>query len=151
MNQLHTQLPPKRFEDPNDPKFDPVRGKPWFGKLVKRGLNIPSLSAAYTAYQKPDNQLTQVLVAEQYHVSVDDLIDYIKFVENKPSFKVRSDAERKLWQHILDNAYGVYERFRANDNLNSYIDMAAKTYGIDPRPIKELWDIDPTFVPTYSK
>ena len=143
-------LPPKRFEQVDDPRFDPIRGREWFGKLVKRRDKIPLLVQALKAIE--NEQLTQAQASERFGVDERELRDYEKFVNNISSFNDLHKSEKIVYQHILDNAYDMYDRFRARDNFRSYIEGAVKVYGIDARPVWELWEVSPDFYPSgYQK
>ena len=140
------KLPPKRFEQVDDVKFDEIRGRPWFAKLVKRREKLPLLEQALIAVE--DDKLTQAQASEKFGVDERELRDYEKFVNNISSFKDLRKSEQLLYQHILDTAYDMYDRFRARDNFRSYIESAVKMYGIDARPVWEMYDVSPDFYPT---
>jgi hypothetical protein len=145
-------LPPKRFESLADTIFDPIRGRPWFQKLVKRREQIPLLEQAYKAHRDMHRSMTQYDAATQFNVDERELRDFIKYVDGVSVFSSLTKAEQLVYQRILDNAYDLYDRFRAQENFRYYIEGCAKPFGLDARPVWELYDIDPTWFPTgYDK
>ena len=149
---MQTPLPPKRFQQIDDTKFDQIRPRPWFARLDKRRQQIPLLKQASEMYSHDGEVITQAKAAEMFGVDERELRDYEKFVDNQSSMGDLTKSEKAVYQHILDCAYSMYERFRAGEHIRTYVESQARMYGVDGRKVIEMWEIDPTFWPTgYTK
>lgn len=135
-------LPPKRFQEYNDPKFDPIRHKPWFPRLIFRRSKITFLRAALESWKKDRSKQKEACAL--YGVDERELRDYSAFVEGKPI----SCDNRNQFQSCLDEAYRDYCDGGAQHGIRHYIDILAPLYGLKARHVNELWDTDPTFYPT---
>jgi hypothetical protein len=144
-------LPPKRFQPIDSTEYDQIRGRQWFAKLDKRRQQIPLLEQANKVHIEDGSILTQAQAAEMFNVDERELRDYEKFINGQSSMGDMSPSEKKVYQHILDCAYSMYDRFRAGDHIRTYIDSQARMYGVDGRKVIEMWEIDPTFYPTGTK
>lgn len=134
-------LPPKRFEQVDDPRFDPIRHHQWFAKLDARRTKLPMLKAAYEAWKtKP-----QRVAAEMYGVDERELRDYRNFVE-----KVNVVDLSVIWTYraVLDDAYGHYCGEQGKRHIRSYIETIAPFYGLKGRQVVEAWETDSCFYPT---
>lgn len=138
--RLSMRLPPKRFEDDRDAKFDSIRWKPWFPALAERRAKIPLLAAAADVLSQSKTE-TQKSVAEWFTVDDRELRDYMAFRFDKwpkPS---------PTFQRILDDAYEIYCLNKAVIGLRHCIDRVAGYYGKNPRHVMEEFEVNPTFVP----
>lgn len=89
--------------------------------------------------------VTQLAAATWYGIDERELRDYSAFIQGK------GRIYPPIWQEILDKAYDEYCRWNAKWPFHDYIIMAAKAYGLKPRPIKEAWEVDPLFYPSQVK
>ncbi len=141
MNQI--TLPPKRFEAIEDPRFDQIRGKPWFWRLKERRTRLHSFQQAYQAWDS--RKFTQLQASLEYGIHERDLRDYISFVRKHPATK---KIDRTTAQRVLDDAYVLYCEDNANKNFVEYVQAVAYRFGINPRMARELWEVDSTFYPS---
>jgi hypothetical protein len=136
-------LPPKRFQNLGDSAYDPIRFRPWFRLLETRRKKIPILAEAHRRLQlKMGNQGK---VALDMGVSDRELRDYSNFIEKRGAVITRTQ------QQILDEAYDLFCYWRAETSLSSCIKSIAKLYGVNPRHVNELWEVDPFFYPSKVK
>lgn len=132
-------LPPKRFQEVNNPIYDPIRPKVWFKGLLKRRAKLPALKQAALGIRKYGDQK---VVASEYGVDERELRDYIAFFSHpwpKPD---------PTYQHIMDKAYGMYCDFNATNHIRFYLAIVAPFYRIKPRHVEELWETHPNYYPT---
>lgn len=133
---MRIQLPPKRFEDVNDPKYDSIRHRPWFLRLELRRSRLPNLRCAAKAYHdNPKLRLSDAAIA--FGVSLRDLNDYLSFTSDKPQ-----PAVPPTFQAAVDSAYEDYCVFGAEMAFVYYLDCHAKLYGINPRHLTECWNVN---------
>ena len=137
-------LPPKRYEDPYNPKYDPIRHKPWFPSLMERREKIPMLQMAYRQLKETNH--SQLRVAEEWGVDPRELRDFINFTIGK------GDTPSKAFQACLNDAYFEYCIEGAMRHIGFFIEKMAPFYGLNPRHVREMWEVDPEFYPkTYVK
>lgn len=137
------QLPPKRFEDPWDHRFDDIRHKPWYAKLIKRREKLPSLKCAADYLHQGSLQKD---AAARFTVDERELRDYVSFIANCPYHKPPE------YYRILEEAYAEYCGMNGDRHINYFIERIAPSYGMNPRHVTEMWEIDPTFYPvSYAK
>ncbi len=134
-------LPPKRFEDDSDPRFDSVRHKGWFPALRERREKLPLLREA-KSYYDGNSDVSQMECAAMFSVDERELRDYCSFV-NKSFGKPSS-----TFQHILDRAYEIYCLNKGDISLRACLDRVAGFYGKNPRHVMEDFEVNPTFLPT---
>ncbi len=134
-------LPPKRFEDPYDPRFDTIAGKPWYHRLIARREQIPMLHQAALKAK----ETTQKAAAEEYGVDERELRDYLGFID---SVNKRASP---TFQRILDDAYQAYNQSKASSHIRFFIEQAAPRYGVNPRHVTEIWEISNSFYPSGYK
>jgi hypothetical protein len=138
-------LPPKRFQDPQDPYYDPIRHEPWFHKLMKRRAQNAMLKAAHWHWVETDDQK---LSASLHGVDPRELRDYTNWVNKTPRKAVSAQE-----QAILDGAYEVYTNpdpsFKSHTQSFGWcIRHVASLFGVKGRPIEEMWEIRHDFWPT---
>ncbi len=136
-------LPPKRFQPTEDPRYDGIRHRPWFGQLVKRRVKIKFLKAAREAMEKDGK--SQKDAAEMYGVDERELRDYCAFCEEFTMLPLGSD--HALWS-IIDDAYSHYQGGNAKFGFRHYLESQTHYWGINPRRVTELWEVDPCYYPT---
>ena len=137
----HTPLPPKRWETGEHPKFDGVRSRSWFGRLLKRKKHIPMLEQAYL-YLLENNDCSQGMVCADWGIDSRELRDYIKFRNNQ------NPEITKTAQSIINEAYVDYCLDSAQHNFVFYIKVVCHRWGLPPRPYRELWEVCPDYYPT---
>lgn len=133
-------LPPKRFEDPWEPRFDPIRFRPWFRHLEERRKKLPSLKFALSLMPA----LSQVAAAQEAAVDERELRDYFWFMIGAGSIQ---NENRIRNQAILDEAYRLYDFNGGAFHIRKYIHVLSPRYGVNPRHVEEAWEVDPTFYP----
>lgn len=141
-------LPPKRFEDARDPKFDPIRHFPWFNGLYKRREKLPALKAAFDHWKV--NVLPQAESAKMFNVDERELRDYFEFVMwavGAPQQDDRFDSNDKLFRHILTDAYKLYCHSHGHTPLRTCLSRICPMFGVTTRHVIERWEIDPRFIP----
>jgi hypothetical protein len=131
--------PPKRFEDPSDPKYDQIRHRPWFRLLLKVRAKIPMLEMARR--ELAEGAISQQDVCEKWNVPSRQLRDYVAFVYGKS--KIPEDKVN-LTKDIIRRAYVSYCHDMADKNLTHYIAFHARILDLNPRRFVEDWEIDPT-------
>lgn len=139
-------LPPKLFQDPYHPYYDPIRHENWLPRAIRRVQRTKRLQIAY----RDRNALKAKLghLAEVYDVDERQLRDY---------FKWRDTVEQhglwffnRNWQAILDGAYEMY--CGQKQPFLGCIRRVAALFGERARPIVDLWETHPFFYPTgYPK
>lgn len=141
------QLPPKRFDDPSDPKYDPIRHLSWFWKLAKRREKLKFLKQANQ--DMICNKKLQKDAARNFGLDERELRDYISFVNHEP--RMVGGSVGAAYQHASDLAYLIYCRAGGLFSFTKCLERAAPDYGIKPRHLTELWETDPTFYPQGCK
>lgn len=134
-------LPPKRWETAESPIFDPIRGKPWFQKLLKRKHHIPALEQAYRECMANLNE-TQKSIAKIWDVDERELRDYIKFKHDQNP-EITDQAQR-----VIDMAYKLYCESKAIRSFSWCVELAANAAGLRTRPYRELWEVCPNYYPS---
>lgn len=140
------QLPPKRYQDDGDPKFDNIRHLPWFNALGKRRDKIELLAEAYIHYMEgmPQNEA----VAE-FKVDARDMRDYAAFRIGISRLNELEPKTAKVYQLLLDHAYDTYMAIGAERAFTKVMYEVSQFYGVNPRAVVELWEICPAFYPTH--
>jgi hypothetical protein len=139
-------LPPKRFQRPDHPKYDPIRPFPWFARLEERRAKIGHLALAYHEW-KVEGKM-QLEAATNWGVDERELRDFGAFVEGRKL--VTPDVGRNF-QAILDDAYGHYLAANGKYHIRHFIETIAPFFGIKGRHVVEMWEADPAFYPTGYK
>jgi hypothetical protein len=135
-------LPPKRFQDPQDPYYDPIRHEPWFHKLAKRRAKNALLFRAYR--EMYETGCTQKAACGLYGVHKRELRDYVNWANETPRKAISAQE-----QAILDGAYEVYSSvWEASQPFGLCIRKVSALFGVRGRPIEEMWDIRHDFWPT---
>lgn len=130
-------LPPKRFEDPNDPRFDPIRHEKWFRQVLKRRAQLPQLQLA--CLMMHNSGCNQKAAAELAGVDARELRDYLKFWAIAPypdSTPVEQDFIMTAYMHYCSSSASWYKCLDA-------VSRDAKL----TRRVKEKWEVDPRFYP----
>lgn len=139
-------LQPKRWQDASDPKYDPIRHKPWFARLLKRKQIMPLMEAAlgYMKFHKSD--MTQMELCDLWGIRRRDFRDYARFYDQLE----RKTFDRQLasFQYILNQAYMFYCADEAAKPITRYIQVIAPLHGIKSRHVCEMWEVDPAFYPS---
>ena len=134
-------LPPKRWEE-DAPRFDGLRHHAWFQRSLKRKKQIPLLREAYKLVKEGQPQWK---AAAEFQVDERELRDYAHFIENGACSIARP------YQVMLDDAYRSYAEQDARVSFCKCIELAAANYGVDPRAVRELWEVEPVFLPSITK
>ena len=134
-------LPPKRFEDDSDPKYDNIRHKKWFWRLRERRSKLPALKQAYLAWK---GNMLQQQASIEFGVDPRELRDYIAFYEDK---EPKLPDNIKTMQAVMDEAYRRYCESGAERNIREYLAEAAPLYGLKARHVVELWEVGKSFYP----
>lgn len=140
---MNMVLPPKRFEEPFDPKYDSIRHLPWFKRLTQRRDKIPALRQAYAYFLGSDK--TQADSSAMFSVDERELRDYIKFINKQP---VINSVESKVAQSIINSAYENYCASKAQESIQRYLEAFSRLFGVNPRHVVELWEIDRNYYPS---
>lgn len=144
-----SQLPPKRYQNYWDSKYDSIRHQPWFRNLEGRRDKIDAVRMAYNEWKGGQNQQT---AAECFGVSERDVRDYADFVEGRSRFaEIEHEGTRKAYQMLLDQAYDVFVDTVARYSFTQVITDQSRLFGVDSRPVVELWDVDPCFWPQHYR
>ncbi len=142
-------LPPKRFQSDGDPIYDPIRHHLWFAALASRREKIGVLEQAKLLV---DQGQTQDNACLEFGVDKRELRDYISFVSGRSRLaEIEDNGTRRTYQGLLDQAYDVYRDIGGQRAFTKVIYEQAPIFGIDARPVVELWDIDPAFYPTQYR
>lgn len=150
-------LPPKRYQDPFDPRYDPIRHLPWFRKLETRRRHLPALHGAYTEYMKADGEMFWEEAASHYFVTTRELRDYHSFMQNRSRMDELIPEDRKMAQAVIDSAYIEYHddlpwaACMKNAALLRFMGMPSPKRHAKARTFNEMWEIDPTYLPTGYK
>ena len=143
MNRI--QLPPKRWEDGDNPIYDTIRHKRWFGRGLKRKRHIPFLKQAALKYQKEGGLVKDVCL--EFGVNEREFRDWY-------AFSVQMAANQPLeplQQVVINAAYSLYCECNADKSFRHCIEQAAGHYGVSRRPIVELWEVRKDVYPTGYK
>jgi hypothetical protein len=142
-------LPPKRFEDDQDPKYDALRHLPWFGALRERRAKLPLLKQAYAALTCCAPEITQEQVASTWGVDPRELRDYVAFIQGDSKVREKYDqSHRRALQTIMDDAYANYCAMDGWRSFRWHLEQVARRWGFTPREVTELWEVDPIYFPT---
>lgn len=144
-------LPPKRYESDSDPKYDPIRTKPWFRFLAERRAKLPQLKGAYDDILVGSK--SQAAVCDLWGVDSRELRDYYDFrrsLESDDSLygSVLTKTIQPTHMAILDIAYKNYCKANGDISLRVFIKEAASEFGMGPRSMVEMWEIHGKFYPT---
>ncbi len=133
-------LPPKRWEDSDDPKYDSIRFYPWFKRLQKRKHHIPMLQQAYNQWLQIGKITTQEAICEIWGVSTREFRDYCAFKTSSPG---------ELSSHNLTALNLAYRMYCASPSTpwRNHLTKAADQCGLNPRGLIELWETRPAFYP----
>ncbi len=136
---MNRQLPPKRFQDPNDPVYDGIRHESWYAKLLTRRAKNSTLGFAYLELMAGKDAQKQI--AALYGVDPRELRDYTNWVNKTPRKAISAQQ-----QAILDGAYELY--LWQDKSIQAQIRHVSSLFGVKGRHIEELWDVRPDFWPT---
>lgn len=139
-------LPPKRYESPDDPKFDPIRHKPWFQKLLKRREKLPKLKAALDYANK--NVCSQRELWEKFGVNPREYRDYSNYINGYTVYRHDDEA---LLQYVIDRAYEAYCADGARRPFSEYLTPHSKLCGRHRKWATTLWEVDSNLYPTGYK
>lgn len=135
-------LPPKRFE-PDDPTRDPIRSRAWYPKLQIRKWQMPLLHQAARVIQQG---WTQVFACDTFRVDSRELRDYVRY------WTFKWPPVTKTEQAIIDDAYYSYCQRGGEQAFHAYLEHNSRFFGLNPRHVKELWELNPGFLPSgYTK
>jgi hypothetical protein len=138
-------LPPKRWQDGDDPIYDTIRHKRWFGRGLKRKHHIPMLKQAAIKYQR-DGGLVKDVCAE-FGVNEREFRDWYAFsVQTAPNPPLGPKE-----QAVINAAYAIYCDSNADHSFRHCVEKSAGYYGVSRRPLVELWEVRRDVYPTgYS-
>lgn len=137
------QLPPKRFQSDQDTKYDSIRHLPWFYTLAERRGKIELLRLAHHDWLW--NGETNISASDMWGVDQRELRDYSIFVAGSSRLE---PSNQRQYQKILDNSYETYIREKGARALTKIIYDESPLFGVNPRHVVELWEVDPTFYPS---
>jgi hypothetical protein len=137
-------LPPKRFQPVDDPRYDAIRFRPWFRSLAERRAKLPMLRQAYLQWSN-GLELTQKAAAEAYGVDERELRDYVDFILGVCRVP---EGNGKQFRGALDHAQMTYIHNQARNSFTKELEQAARIFGLKPRHLVEVWEVDSTFYPT---
>ncbi len=151
LNQTQIVLPPKRFQKPEDPWFDPIRHKAWFRKLYRRRTQIPALEMALAEITacnsiKEKNDPMHV-IATRWDVDERELRDFISFRGGLSYLGKLPEDDQIIFKAVLDQAYDAYCKGGAEDTIRHYIQTVGRYFPGNTRQMIEAWEVDPTFYP----
>ncbi len=143
------QLPPKRYQPDSDTKYDNIRWLPWFHDLAERRRKIPMLTEAAKLVSEG---LSIEKAAAEFGVDDRELGDYLHFMAGRSRLsEIEPIGTRRAYQMILDHAYDVYRDSFGRRSLTKIIYDESQLFGVNPRHVVEIWDLDPAFYPTHYK
>jgi hypothetical protein len=142
-------LPPKRYQDDKDPMFDSIRHNKWFATLETRREKLPQLRQAHTLITVEGLHMVEAAVLMD--IDERELRDFYDFTDGRSRFGELDDRTKKLYQAILDASYDSYKYLGASVPFTKIVHRTASLFGVDGRPVVELWDIDPLVYPTSYK
>ncbi len=140
---MNLPLPPKRWEDANDPRWDSIRHRPWFRRLLERKRHIPALKQAYEVIKQGHPQWK---AAAEFGVDERELRDFILFHFFTPT--PEKYFAPQSWIDAINYAYDQYQFDGGRLAFHAYLMASAKTFGLNPRAVRERWEIDPNFLPS---
>ncbi len=132
-------LPPKRFSDYHDPIYDSLRFHPWFRHLEGRREKVDLLKTAYGMTLDEVDQWSAAVIAG---VDERELRDYA------PWSMGIGDMLPNRQQAAFDWAYDRYCFKNADQGYAYYLGDAARFYGLKPRAIVEIWEVNPLAYPS---
>ncbi len=130
-------LPPKRWQE-DGPHFDSLRHLGWYARLLVRKHQIPALKQALVLVQRGEAQWKAAAV---FTVDERELRDYGKFVAGMPLGITIPQ------QFTLTRAYEDYQKGFRDHPYHYFIERSAEYHGLNPRALRELWEIDPCVYP----
>jgi len=136
-------LPPKRFQDPWNPRYDSIRVFPWYKRLEARRGALNRL--CWANKDIVDGYKNQKDSSGYWGVDPRELRDYMKFVRGEGA-EITATQQR-----ALDHAYHSYCAIADHGICYSFVQHlreTAKIWGLTPRPFIELWETHPLFWPT---
>lgn len=131
-------LPPKRWQE-DGPQWDSLRHHKWYGRLLKRKKLIPALKQAYLLIKQGQPQWK---AAAEFQVDERELRDYCKLVVNEPFWASKAE------QMAIDAAYAIYVDSGLKHSFSYCVERSATYHGLNPRALRELWEVEPTVFPT---
>ena len=145
-------LPPKRWEDGQNPKYDSIRRFRWFKRSEKRKIHIPALKQAYEDMEctgvQPHRRLNQQERCIKWGVDSREYRDYAYF-RNAHGCIFEYD---RTTQRIIDDAFLMYQSNDGEIGFRECIEKVAPLFNANPRAIVELWETMPDLYPTnYQK
>lgn len=144
------QLPPKRFQSDQDPKYDDLRHLPWFKDLAQRRDKIAMLELAHNDYLWAD--MTQAESCENWGVDKRELRDYSDFVGKRDKLaEIEPIGTRRSYQHFLDHCYDVYHERQGAKSFTQVMHDESRLFGIEARPFIELWETCAMFYPSHYR
>lgn len=138
-------LQPKRWQKADDPKYDPIRHRQWFARLLKRKHIIPMMDGCFVEWLDatgPNLNKTNEQHCLEWGVDPREFRDYANFRVGK------CYPRNPTFQHILDGAYKLYWEHNASRPIQSWISDLSPLYGVKSRHVCEMWEVDPGFYPT---
>jgi hypothetical protein len=139
---MHPILPPKRWQ-PDGPEFDSLRYHLWYKKLLVRKCQIPALYQAWLLVQHGQPQWK---AASEFKIDERELRDFEKYMLKEPLDRPPG------CQRVIDAAYAMYEDSGLKHAFSKCVERSAGYYGLNPRALRELWEVDPCLYPTgYNK
>jgi len=147
---MSLQLPPKRYQDYHDSKFDPIRHLPWFRLLEARREKLDRLSTALSILRSGIGP--QEAVASEMGVDARELRDYKDFVEGRSRLaEVEPIGTRRGYQMVLDQACDVYRDTAGKYSFNECIRSQSQLFGVNSRHVIEIWEVDPLAYPSHYR
>lgn len=139
-------LQPKRWQRAEDPRYDPIRHRQWFARLLKRKHIIPMMEGCYQQWvdmlNYEDTTPSQKKLCELWNVSCREFRDFAAFRNGA------TNGTSKTFRAILDGAYHLYCEHNAIHPIQRFIEDVAPLYGVKSRQVWEHWEIDPHFYPS---
>lgn len=143
-------LPPKRYDDPGDPKWDSLRHHVWFDKLSERRDKNSLLYQAHLCCSL--GEFAKRACADKWGVNRRELQDFSDFLNKRSRFsEIEDNQTKRQFQGVLDQAFDMYRDTFGAKSFRSLIEDAALLFGVNGRHVAELWDIDPMWYPTQYK
>ncbi len=137
-------LPPKRFELESDPIYDPIRFKPWYGKVHEMRLDVAAIKLAYHLWSS--GECTQAEAASFFNTDT-ELISKFAAFEEQHRYPL-SKQEEKTHQAIIDYAYKRYTEENGEKYFDFYLREQCKFFGVNPVEVSKRWAFDPLYWPT---
>lgn len=133
-------LPPKRWQE-DGPQFDNLRHLKWYRRLLKRKKLIPALKQAHKLVKEG---VPQWKAAAEFQIDERELRDYGKLFGAGVTVGM---AEQKA----IDAAYAIYVDSGGRHPFSYCVERSAEYHGLNPRALRELWEIDPAVYPSAIK